>query len=579
MLKKGVLIVLFTILLTFSVSAATNFSAQDGYDWLANEVSSDGSFNSDVFTTALAILALDDQSYDTTESQDWLISEMEETDFCLPGSSCTIEETAATVLAFNELQDETYFDSWESWFSESLDNADTGGTWALEVVTTDSGTCTLSYEIGEELKEVDIEVEEGTFPSCDNSNFLDLDECVQSNLITTNPGLILDVDCSALESSSVVLTLVYTSDSTFFIIDNQNSDTGDFQINNGCFGKTSGASCNLDSSLWAGWALSLLNSDINTLIYMKETYDDTDPFQSAMLYLSSKDESYLEDLTDSQKSDGSFDRNVFTTSLAVLALSDSTDYNEEVEDAKSFLREEQSDEGHWGESVTDTAIALYGAFADEDVTASEVSSDDGEADECEADSDCEELYGDTYTCQDGLCSVDEETSTDGCESDDDCDSGNVCLEDGSCVESECNYDGTCEYPQWDETSYSCASDCYCGDNVCDDYEESEGTCSEDCGEVEEVEEEETEEEEDTSSSSKESDEGGSGLIVFLIIFLLLIGIGAGGFFAYKKGMLDSILDKFNKGPKGPSGGLGTRPAYKPFTNRATQQPGQNLFKR
>jgi hypothetical protein len=99
MLKKGALIILLTILLSFSVSAAANFSAQDGYDWLAGEISSDGSFNSDVFTTSLAVLALDDQSYDTASSQDWLISQMDETDLCLAASSCTVEETASSVIA------------------------------------------------------------------------------------------------------------------------------------------------------------------------------------------------------------------------------------------------------------------------------------------------------------------------------------------------------------------------------------------------------------------------------------------------------------------------------------------------
>jgi len=550
-LKRGTLILLFLVILSFSVNASANFSAQDGYDWLSTQISSDGSFNSDTFSTTMAILALDDAGYDTSLSESWLISQMDETYSCIPSSSCSTKDTAAAVLAYNELQDETYFDAWDSWFLSSLDDSDSAGNWYLEVVTSSTGTCTISYTLDEELKETEIEVEEGSFPGCDDSNFLDLDECVQKNLISTNPGITLDVDCSSLEGS-VVLSLVYKSDSTYYIIANENSDTADFQVNNGCFGKSSGSTCNQEASLWAGWALKTITSDVNTLIYLKESYDSTSAEEAALLYLITSDETYLSDIVGLQKSDGSFDRNVFTTGLAVLALSDSTEYEEEVENAKSFLRDEQNDDGNWVENIEDTSMALYGAFSEEDVTVTEYEIVDDEEPEEE-----EEVV----------------TSTGTCSTDDDCDSGEVCL-DTVCIESECNYDTTCEYPDWDENSYNCPSDCSCGDGVCDDYESDSGDCTDDCGGEEEVVEEEEEEEIEDTYVYEEPDEGGSGLILIILFILILGGLGGGGYFAYSKGYLDEIIAKFKGGGKPPASPGAPQQPYKPFSSKVQGQPQQ-----
>ncbi len=549
-LKRGILILLFLVILSFSVNASANFSSQSGYDWLSTQISADGSFNSDTFSTAVAVLALDNAGYDTSLSESWLVSQMDETSSCIPSSSCSTKDTAAAVIAYNELQDETYFDLWDSWFLSSLDDSDSAGNWYLEVVTSSTGTCTVSYTLDEEAKEFEIEVEEGSFPSCDDSNFLDLDECVQKNLITTNPGITIDVDCSSLDGS-VVLSLIYKSDSTYYIIANENSDTADFQVNNGCFGKASGSSCNQEASLWAGLALNTITSDINTLIYLKETYDSSNAEEAALLYLTTADDTYLEDIIGLQKSDGSFDRNVFTTGLAILALSDSTEYSEEIENAKSFLRDEQSEDGHWVENIEDTAMALYGAFGDDDVTITEYEISDIEADEEE---------------------VETVVSSGTCTTDDDCDSGEVCIDD-ACIESECNYDTTCEYPEWDENANNCPSDCSCGDGVCDDYESDYDTCSDDCGGEEEVEEEEEEETEtvETTYVYEEEDEGGSGFLLLILFILILGGLGGGGYFAYSKGYLDEIISKIKGGGKAPVSPGSPQQPYKPFTSKVQPQ--------
>ena len=102
------------------------------------------------------------------------------------------------------------------------------------------------------------------------------------------------------------------------------------------------------------------------------------------------------------------------------------------------------------------------------------------------------------------------------------------------------------------------------DEEVDDEEEPECTSDADCDSGEEC----------TSYGSCKTvtDEGGSGFIVVVIVLFLLIGLGVGGYFAYKKGMLDSVLSKFKKGGgKGPSGYAQPASAYNPYTSKVGQQ--------
>jgi hypothetical protein len=583
--KRGTLIILFTILLSFSVSAAANFSAQDGYDWLAKQSASDGSFDGSTYKTALAIMALDQAGYDTTLSENWVYSQLDEKN-CFPFGACTVTDTAAAALAFNEVQDDSHFDLLDAWFLDTLEDADVGGSWSLEVITSSSGMCTISYNLNNELKEVEVEVNAGKFPSCGNSNFLDLDECVQKNLITTTPGILIDVDCSTLEGN-VVLALVYQSGSTYYLVGNENSKTTEFQVNNGCYGKTTSSACNIDAALWAGWALDKLGSKVNTLLYLKEGYDSSDTVHNAFMYLITKDIAYVDTLTTLQKADGSFDRDTFATGIALVALSEAGGYDDNIINGQSFLREEQSSDGHWGSDIEATAMALFGGFGTENVAAAtcfdgkkngaEEGSDCGGPckactasdyqPECESDSYCLTQYGSAYTCSSGNCIV----TSEGCSTDEECDYGQVCI-DGSCIVGDCDHKGTCDYPEWDETAVNCPDDCFCGDSVCDSTE-TVGSCAEDCTG------DDTPTPVTPTTQTKTDDKGSnSGTIIMIILLLLLIGVGIGGYFAYKKGYLDEIIAKFKKKPKGPQPGAPTTPGgYQPFSNKVPPQkplPGQ-----
>jgi len=562
---KQVFLGLFVLMLVGSFAfGAEVFSAQTGFDWLYDQMGSDGSFENDVSTTALAVVALDSVGYDITLSQEWLDSKIS-SDACYPSGACDTKATALTVIALNEVQDDSKFDDILSWYESAQSEASVSGGWYLEVITSSSGNCIVSYDLDGILKEIIVPVDAGVFTSCSNSHFLDLNDCLQANLISANPELELNVDCSDLDGS-VVLTLLYKSSSTYYILSNSNSAEGDFVVPNGCYGKSKSSTCDIESTLYSDWAIKYLGGNINNLVYLKENYDSTNVIRIALIYLVTGEDKYLVDLAELQKSDGSFDRDPYTTALAVLALGNSGDYTQNVDDAKSYLREEQAETGDWGSSAETTAIVLYAAFNDDDITPSEVSETDEistiEENECILDLDCEELYGSSYECNNGLCEV----ITIGCGTDSDCDSGEVCIDD-ECIESECNNDGTCEYPDYDENAYNCVSDCYCGDDICDDVESSSSSdyyCAVDCGT--------TSTQIDTSSFDEVEEEGGNGVLIFVVILIILIGLGVGGYFVYKKGYLNSILNKFKKGGSGGSAQQQySSPTYNPFTNRMPPQ--------
>jgi hypothetical protein len=574
MKKVGVFILALVLMLSGSGLAANEtFSVQESYDWLNAQAGSEGSYGN-VEKTALAVMALDSVDYDTSLSQEWLDSQMSE-NFCYPSSSCSAYDTAFAVIALNELQDDLNFADIEEWYKDSLKGGDFSGEWYLEAVTSSSGDCVVSYDLEGNLKEITVPVEAGVFTSCGNSNFLNLDECLQAGLISANPGISLDVDCSGL--SGVTLTEIYKSASTYYILANENSNMADIVVNNGCFGKSPGASCDPETTMYSALALKDMDSSINNFVYLKENYDVTDSKKAALMYLITGDAKYLDDLVGLQKSDGSFNRDYYSTGLAAWALKGSQ-YGVNYENAKMYLKDNQGSNGDWGGSVEATAMVLYGAFSDEDVTPSEFVSE-----ECSADSDC----GEGYTCEKGSCK--KEVVGGACATNDDCtEKDYVCL-DNVCTHSQCNNKGNCEYPKWYENVYNCPSDCKCGDSICDDIEEkaSEGDkyyCAEDClGTTNKGSEEECSNDSDCGEDEKcsfgncitnaaKSSSSNGWIWAVIIIILLVGGLSAGGYYAYKKGYLDQILKK--------GGGSKVQPqqtAYTPYTSRLPPQQPRRPF--
>ncbi len=588
----SVCLILCLVLSVSSVYGA-EFSEQGMYNWLKGQ-SADGSYSNDVLATAWAALAFGraNMGADAESSLSWLESNRNSQN-CWPSQSCLTKETAMVALANQVANKDTTL--MVDYFRGAIMGHTTAGSWMLEITTPSTGKCKISYDVNNISEEKEIDVAEGRFPACGNTNFLDLNTCLKPNLIKAKPNMKFNVDCSSLETAPII-TLVYKSGSSFYLVSTSENSVSDVVVPNGCFGRGSGDTCSKDSSFFTAWVLNEVGSELDVSVYLRESYEQGNGLHNAILYFISKDPKYLAELKKLQSSDGSVGRDVLQTALAIKAWGDDpTTYDALIQRGKSYIQGRQREDGSINGNVIDTASAIYGAYgygATSTATCSDgVQNGDERGVDCGGV--CESTYG-RNCCDNGVADVQEEGV----------DCGGVCDACAPGAET-CNSDGTCQ-SESGETSDNCAdckstsgvcvensnceadfgenfencpADCKCGNSVCDGDETKE-TCAKDCGEADAssvgtstcgdgtCDSDETAE---TCAEDCPVEGGGSSFGTIMLILILLAALGGGGYFAYKKGLIKLPMGR-PKGPAGPSGS-----GYAPFTSRLHPQrssPGQ-----
>ena len=578
MKKRFVSSIVLVLILIFSISVIAQqtreLNSAKAYDWLSSASSTN--FNNDVSSASWAILAFNrGNRFDDAEKALTWIQTQKNAQNCYPLQNCRTKDTAFALLGLNALG-KTDTQQSVDWLKGSLISSTTAGSWLLEVTTESTGNCKLSYESRNQTQEVSVQVDKGKFPTCGNSNFYDLNNCMPNNAIKNNPMLDLTVDCSSLAGQSII-SLVYKTGNTFYIISSTVANSALVKVNNGCFGRARGDACDKISTMYANWALKTLKSDIDTTIYVRSTYDKQSVEDNALLYFTSKDPALAQQLKSLQQPDGSWERSVQKTGLALVVLNDDpVAYEKEISKAKSWLVTRQREDGSLNGNVLDTAIALYAVGEPGGSTLEPGTCSDGVKNQDERGIDC----GGACELEDNCCS---NAALDDTEEGTDCggscervctDEEKVCNDDGSCdrfagesesncpsdckaLSTECVVNDKCE-DDLGETVSNCPDDCNCGDSICDNSE-SESDCQEDCGaEVSD---------EDVVPVAKPTPKKGSNAGTIVIILLVLGILGAGGYFAFKRGLI-----------KFPSGGKpeqSNKPAYTPFTAR-TSQPAQRI---
>lgn len=549
MKKRAVIVTFMAIILALSLAFAqeedlteepateepTTESPQESskeqlaYNWLVSKAI-DGNYNNDLAITALSGLALSNVGYEESAklSANWLLTQKDPKN-CFPKGACRTKDTALALMLFDSLAMPEKQDVQE-WLEEAQSAYTAQGKWIIEVSTMATGKCTISYDVRNKTLTEEVEVNQGKFPSCSNSNFLDINSCFKSGLLN-EPGKSFTVDCSALGGETPIITLLYTKDGTYYIINTVFGSVAELTINNGCYSKTEKGPCDRESSRYVAWALSKVKSPKNINLYLLENYDATSIENNALLYLTllTKNEAYLDAIKTRQSAtDGSFNKDPYQTALAMLALKESPQYSERVEKAKSWLDSKQSDDGSWRQNTKETAMILYAAYEDAALKPEEVkvTAPDEQAENCN---------------EDWVCDADETALT--CVDCQELDEEEACNEDSVCD----NLDG--------ETAENCATDCSCGDGICDSSEDN-SSCSEDC--------EAEEEPEDTEEPVAPADTGtgfGTILTVTLVVLLALAGL----YFAYKK---------FGKAPeaKPKASPFGQKPGFAPFKSAAQAKP-------
>ncbi|MDI6738174.1 MAG: hypothetical protein QME12_06720 [Nanoarchaeota archaeon] len=515
---RKLLSLLVIFCLAISTATAAEFSAQSAYNWLSSKSDSAGSFNSNVFDTSWAVLAMDKagtMSAPAERSLKWIFSQQSATN-CFPSSPCKTKDTALAMLAMNKLQRVDNMTKIQEALKSMLVPSSMPGQWLLEVSTDKTGTCKLEWEINGQKKDKIVAVDKGRFTECLNSYFLNLKDCVSTALLN-NPGISVKVDCTAVEGSKFI-TLVYRQANSFYVLSSATGDTADVVINNGCFGNGPGdSSCKKDPSMYAAWAAKETSMALDVKMYLMNAYSEESADDNALLYMATKDARYLAALKQIQKTDGSFDRNVLKTALAVMAMKEDSAYSEQAAKAVGWLKTKQKADGSFG-TVSETAAVLYAAFAEG------------------VDAPPSDYVPPGAICNnDGKCQMDAGEDSTNCPLDCPAEEGD---EEPADTFSDCQVNGVCE-TDYGETSKNCPTDCSCGDGKCDDYEESEGTCKRDCAAAEpscgdgDCNGDETEEScpRDCAEQPVTTSGGSTKWVIIALIVLIII---AGGIFAAKK---------------------------------------------
>ncbi|MFH1592520.1 MAG: hypothetical protein ABIB47_04095 [Candidatus Woesearchaeota archaeon] len=355
--------VLVLILLLFAIPAlADEVDVDLAYGWLVERP------NTDVFTAALSALAVNNaDSSKIGPYLDFIGSEIHANGDCWPSGGCDIQDTALALITESRIglnlgdgrSSQEIRDAVRDWFIQQQSLASLSGTWILQIVTTDSGTCDLRYtKRGEAESEVRLNVDAGriTYGRCEDQTFFILggpsNNCLGTNL-ASKPSTLVDVSCvTSLPNAEI--SLIYLEGNTFYLISEPQIGRAVMRINNGFFG-------NKLNTLYADWALKSINSKVNSLIYLRKNAENT-VVDNALLYLSTLDNAYINNLITLQSNFGGFDdANDFENGLAGLALKTSGQ-TARLELLKSSLGTKQRPDGSWMGDAKTTAMILYGVF-------------------------------------------------------------------------------------------------------------------------------------------------------------------------------------------------------------------------
>jgi len=527
-MKKGGILVFFIWIFAFILvsnvysanSTGENFTVESqnvdlraAYDWLYEQMNS-SDWDRSSSEVALALLALRGKGYKLEDGIDKL-RDLESDD-----NWGDVRSSALATLALYEHGKDV--DDEIEWLISQQELARDDGLWYIQLSTNYAGTCNLRYDGETYTFQVNGSNNEISSDFCGVSNWIDFEDCVKGGSAGINESI--DVNCVIGVNPSII----YNLDNGYYIV-----DQGDpLNIENGCF--EDAGSCNCLVSGYVGWVLEEVESESLIIPYMKSSCGD-DPTGNAFLYILTGEEIYKEWLFDKQFEDGSWDGNLRSTYLSLLALKKHGRLSgSDISSAENWVKFFQDEDGSWNGNIEDTSFILYA------------------------------LYGSSYVPSSGGSG------------------GSVCgdylVEDLE----ECEYQSDCNVTE----GYSCvACQCVlsnatlpqsqCGDRICTPGLETCSNCALDCGECSDG---ATtcpagEEFDPVTGTCKKSTSWLKWLFMGLAVLLGVAII----YFVYLK----FIRNRTKKGgDKGPYGFGSQRPPYRmskqniPTGNRPVQQPGQ-----
>jgi len=356
-MKIKVIILTLLIILSFSVLAEPA-DIDAAYAWLLPQQ------NTDVFQASLTALAISRADSSRTQPYlDFIKNNKHPTEACWPSPNCNVKDTSSALLVETKLGlglTDTSTQDITSWLASKQILAPLTGTWNLQIITPNTGQCSLKYQKQGETfsNEFTLEINQGkiSYGSCQDQYFFNLNSCLGTNIIN-KPSTLIEVSCQSLTSSSI--SIIYIEGNSIYLINTPLSTRAQILINNGFFN-------NKLDTLYANWALNEANSNVNSLIYLKKNQENKVIDQS-LLYIITKEESFLDNLITLQSNFGQFKDqsgsvNEFDNGLAGLALQENNQRASELEFLRDYLGSVQRQDGSWSSISKTTAMILYGTY-------------------------------------------------------------------------------------------------------------------------------------------------------------------------------------------------------------------------
>ncbi|MFH1210206.1 MAG: hypothetical protein V1663_05465 [archaeon] len=335
-MKKLVILVLF--LISLNLVNAENSNITNGLNWLNSNIDWNGPIEDISFT----LLAFDTYNINTDAGLIHL-NEKKDPNGCFPLGNCNTKDTALATLSLHELNQN--ISAQLLWLNSSLTSADVEGSWIIQIVTSNSGNCTLSYDNTNSTFNIN---------GVQNSwIYVNNQQSPNINIDFNQPVEYVDVDCNL--GGSTIVSLLRSVGNSYYIIKQLNGNNVVLEINNACYPSTLNGDCNVESSFYVSWALNKLNIDVKTIPYL-ENNANTNLFR-AMLADITENQEYINNLVQTQNVN--WDNSVYTTSFAVDALEGVSSKAANRTTALNWLTAQQQGSGSWNNDVTDTAVALY----------------------------------------------------------------------------------------------------------------------------------------------------------------------------------------------------------------------------
>jgi len=275
---------------------------------------------------------------------------------CLPSPNCNIKQTAQAVLALNENSKDA--DELENWLLNQK-GVPENLIWYLQIDAQEEATCTISYLGGSYSVTIG-----------DNKKI----NTGAGSCLSLSPSGYFTISCN----KNFLTNLLYQKkgSGTIFVSEKTSSALPEGKttevVDSYCFKQ--GNSCDYEGSLWAALVLNNehreeINSFIPYLIAMSDEDENKKYLPEAFLYFLTNKQDFYNDLIGKQKMDKYWDESgdkFYDTAVSLLLLQYQTPV--EKTNAINWLLEVQDSNGCWKGNIRNTAFLLYAIWPRSAVT-------------------------------------------------------------------------------------------------------------------------------------------------------------------------------------------------------------------